>query len=213
NQDSIELINREFAKVKAAKRIHGPFLALAPASSDTRIRNLSKQRMLSGLRVCKALGCDNIVLHSHYDPVYHKKHKADWQKYADMTWADVEALSKELCITVNIENSEDDGPDAVFYLLDRYPSFKACFDLAHYTVFGLEPWKDILASYPNGSVNEAHISDNNTKEDQHLILGRGLVDIKGFLRQLRLAGNAVVTIEPHSKADMIKDIEYMRDFS
>ncbi|MDD5504555.1 MAG: hypothetical protein PHV77_04485, partial [Candidatus Omnitrophica bacterium] len=66
NQDSIELINREFAKVKAAKRIHGPFLDLAPASSDTRIRNLSKQRMLSGLRVCKALGCDNIVLHSHY---------------------------------------------------------------------------------------------------------------------------------------------------
>ncbi|MFA5068744.1 MAG: TIM barrel protein [Candidatus Omnitrophota bacterium] len=210
----IEMINREFRKMKAGKRIHGPFLDLAPASPDARIRDISKQRMLSGIRLCRALECDNIVLHSHYDPVYHKRHKPDWQRYADMVWADVEALSKELGITVNIENSEDDNPQAIFYLLDKYPSFKACFDIAHYTVFGLAHWKDIFDLYPKGSVNEIHISDNDTTEDQHLVLGQGFVDIKGLLRGLLLAGNkAAITVEPHSKTDMIKDVEYMRNFS
>ena len=212
--DQIDCINKQFQKNNILKRIHGPFLDLAPASSDIRVRDLSRQRMLSGIDICRRLECDNIVLHSHYDPVYHKRHLDKWGANSKLVWKEISDYSKAFNITVNIENSEDDNPDAIFYLIKEYSVFKACFDIAHYTIFGLMDWKEIFKKYPKGSINEVHLSDNDTKEDQHLVLGKGSVDIKYFLNEIELLGNKIaITIEPHSKEDMLKDIEYVRNLS
>jgi sugar phosphate isomerase/epimerase len=214
SQEQIDSINRQFQKTNTLKRIHGPFMDLSPASPDVRIRNLSIQRVIAGLEICHKLECDNIVLHSHYDPVYHKRHIDEWKVSSKKTWKEISDYSKNFNITVNIENSEDDSPDAVFYLMNEYPAFRACFDLAHYTIFGAMNWKDILKRYPKGSINEVHLSDNDGKEDLHLVLGEGCVEIKSFLSELELLGSdAAITVEPHSRQEMVKDIEYMRYLS
>jgi sugar phosphate isomerase/epimerase len=210
----IDFINRQFQKTNTLKRIHGPFMDLAPASPDTKIRSLSMQRLISGLDICRKLECDNIVLHSHYDPVYHKRHLDEWKADSKIVWKEISDYSKNFNITVNIENSEDDSPDAVLYLMNEYPAFRACFDLAHYTIFGAMNWKDILRKYPKGSINEVHLSDNDAIEDLHLVLGEGSVEIKKFLSEPELLNsNAAITVEPHSREEMVKDIEYMRYFS
>jgi len=210
----IDCINKQFQKNNILKRIHGPFLDLAPASSDIRIRDISRQRIVSGIDICRRLECDNIVLHSHYDPVYHKRHLDQWRANSTFVWKEISNCSKALDVTVSIENSEDDNPDAIFYLIKEYPMFKACFDLAHYTIFGLMDWKEIFKAYPKSSINEVHLSDNNTREDQHLVLGEGSVEVKYLLDEIELLdSNIAITIEPHSREDMLKDIEYMRNFS
>jgi sugar phosphate isomerase/epimerase len=209
--EQIAYINEQFKKNNVKKRIHGPFLDLAPASPDAMIRDLSRRRMLSGIDVCQALKCDNIVLHSHYDPVYHKRHMGQWEANSGMIWKEVCLRGKAFNVTVNIENSEDDNPEAIFYLMKTCPAFKACFDLAHYTVFGSAGWKEIFKRYPKGSINEVHLSDNDTREDQHLVLGEGSVEVKKFLDEIKLLGNSIaITVEPHSDEDMVKDIAYMR---
>ena len=187
---------------------------LSPASPDSRIRSLSIKRLMTGLDICRKLKCDNIVLHSHYDPVYHKRHFDIWKENSKTAWQEISDYVNKFNITVNIENSEDDTPDAILFLIKEYPAFRACFDLAHYTVFGTEDWAGILKRYPKGSINEVHLSDNDTTEDQHLVLGEGSVEIKKFLSELKLlGGNAAITVEPHTRDEMSKDIEYMRDFS
>jgi sugar phosphate isomerase/epimerase len=210
----IDFINTQFRKTNTLKRVHGPFMDLSPASPDDKIRSLSIKRLMAGLDICRKLKCDNIVLHSHYDPVYHKRHFDIWKENSKTAWQEISDYVNKFNITVNIENSEDDTPDAILYLIKEYPVFKACFDFAHYTVFGTMDWKGILKRYPNGSINEVHLSDNDTTEDQHLVLGKGSVEIKKFLSELELLGvNAAITVEPHTRDEMSKDIEYMRDFS
>jgi sugar phosphate isomerase/epimerase len=212
--EHIEFINNEFKKSNIFKRIHGPFVDLSPASPDPEIRDISMKRMIAGISICRKLECDNIVLHSHYDPVYHKRHFDDWKNNLKTVWDVIDVFSRDSGVIINIENSEDDTPDGIFHLLEEYPLFKACFDLAHCTIFGTAGWKNILKKYPEGSINEVHISDNDTKEDQHRVLGEGLVDIEDFLNEIKQLGdNIAITVEPHSKQDMLKDIEYMRNFS
>jgi sugar phosphate isomerase/epimerase len=214
NQEDIDIINKCFEENKILKRIHGPFMDLSPASLDDQIRQLSLRRILSGLDMCRKLKCNDIVLHSHYDPVYHKRHFKQWAQRSGPVWGRVEEYALQNEITVNIENSEDDTSGPVLYLMEQYPSFKACFDIAHYTIFGTLPWRDILLSYPKGSINEIHLSDNDTKEDLHLVLGQGSVEIEPLLNTLKSHGhNPDITIEPHTYEDMLKDIEYIKNIN
>jgi len=213
-KDDIRIITSSLGKKNILKRIHGPFLDLSPASPDIRIRRLSLERLHEGLGICSKLGCDNIVLHSHYDPVYHKRHFDLWQKHSKEVWDNIASTADRLNITVNIENSVDDTPMAVLFLLRQYPLFRACFDLAHYTIFAKGRWDAMLRQYPEGVINEIHLSDNDLTEDLHLVLGTGSVDVTGFLTALDTKGiKPAVTIEPHTMEEMIKDIQYMRNFS
>lgn len=209
----IELINRGFRQKNLLKRVHGPFMDICPGSSDKKVRALSQQRMLAGIELCSRLECTDIILHSHYDPVYHKRHFDEWLDLSVRVWDNVDKQAKKAGITIYIENSEDDTPEAVVAILQRYPSFKACFDLAHYTVFGAAGWEECLNGYPYGAVGEVHLSDNDGKEDLHLVLGKGCVDIKGFLEEMDRRGEKpVITVEPHSGEDMLLDMKYMERF-
>jgi sugar phosphate isomerase/epimerase len=214
SNEDIDTINKCFDENNILKRIHGPFMDLSPASLDDEIRKLSLERILSGLDICRKLNCNDIVLHSHYDPVYHKRHFKQWVQRSSMVWEKIEEFARKNEITINIENSEDDSPEPILYLMKAHTSFKACFDLAHYTIFGKAPWRKILSAYPEGSINEIHLSDNDAKEDMHLVLGQGCVDIIPLFDVLRShKHNPAITIEPHTYEDMLKDMEYIKNIN
>ncbi len=209
----IERINRGFNERNILKRIHGPFMDICPGSPDKKVRGLSQERILSAIKLCSRLQCNDIVLHSHYDPVYHKRHFNDWFNFSKIVWDNVNAQAKKSNITVYIENSEDDTPEAIIAILKEYPLFKACFDLAHYTIFGACGWREILRRYPKGSIGEVHLSDNDRKEDLHLVLGKGSVDIEPFLEEIdAYEERPVIIVEPHSNEDLLMDIEYIKRF-
>ena len=209
----IRRIRSGFEKKGILKRIHGPFMDLCPGSSDKKVRALSRERILEALNLCADLGCSDIVLHSHYDPVYHKRHFDEWLNFSKMVWDDVSASAKKSNVTVYIENSEDDSLEPIIAILKEYPCFKACFDLAHYTIFGAESWMDALRRYSKDSIGEVHLSDNDGKEDQHLVLGEGSLQVELFLSAIdAYSDQPVITIEPHSDEDLLMDIEYMKRF-
>lgn len=213
SRSDIDLINRSFRQKGISKRLHGPFMDLCPGSSDKKVRALSRQRILAGLKLCQKLECRDMVLHSHYDPIYHKRRFGDWFDYARGVWRDVSAEAEKRGIKVYIENSVDDTHKAVMAILKECPAFKACFDLAHYTVFGADDWKDILKAYPQGSIGEVHLSDNDATEDLHMVLGHGKVDVEGFLSELdKREEEPVITIEPHSAEDLLLDMKYIERF-
>jgi len=212
-QWEIERVKNGFEKKGILKRIHGPFMDICPGSSDKKVRALSQERILEALRLCAGLGCNDIVFHSHYDPVYHKRHFDEWFSFSKMVWSNVSAEAEKNNIVVYIENSEDDSPEPIIAILREYPLFKACFDLAHYSIFGKESWQNLLRMYPKGSIGEVHLSDNDKKEDQHLVLGEGSLDVEPFLAEIdTYKEKPVITIEPHSNEDLLMDIEYMKRF-
>ena len=209
----IEKINNAFKERNILKRIHGPFMDICPGSSDKRVRDLSQERILSAIKLSSLLGCNDIVLHSHYDPVYHRRHFNEWFNFSKTVWANVSAEAQKSNVTVYIENSEDDTPEPIIAILKEYPLFKACFDFAHFSVFGASNWRDILRRYPKAFIGEVHLSDNDTKEDLHLVLGQGSLEIEPFLAEIdTYKEKPVVTIEPHSNEDLLMDIKYMKRF-
>jgi len=209
----IEKINNAFKDRNILKRIHGPFMDICPGSSDKKVRDLSQERILSAIELCSMLGCSDIVLHSHYDPVYHKRHFNEWFNFSKIVWANVSREAQKSNVTVYIENSEDDNPEPIIAILKEYPLFKACFDLAHFSIFSSGNWRDILRRYPKDSIGEVHLSDNDTKEDLHLVLGQGSLEIEPFLAEIdTYKEKPIITIEPHSNEGLLMDIKYIKRF-
>ena len=211
--EDIDKLNKAFSAKALHKRIHAPFVDLNPGSTDKVIRKVSSERFLSALELCKKLKSSGLVLHTHYEPIFYHKHFNEWIDNAKDTWSAIETRANAYGVTVCIENSLDNDPKAVLEMLKQHPSFKACFDIAHYNVFSEKGWQHALSLYPVGSIKEIHLSDNNGDEDAHLVLGEGSIDIISFLKEIESRNeNPAITIEPHSEKDLIKNINFIKKY-
>ena len=211
--EDIDKINHAFSAKALRKRIHAPFVDLNPGSADKLIRKVSSERLLSSLELCKKLKSSGLIFHTHYEPIFYHKHFNEWINNAKDTWSLIEKRANAYGVTVCIENSLDDEPKAVLEMLKQHPSFKACFDVAHYNVFCEKGWQHALKLYPVGSIKEIHLSDNNGVEDNHFALGEGSIDIVSFLKCIESRNeNPIITIEPHSEEDLIKNIDFINKY-
>lgn len=75
---------------------------------------------------------------------------------------------------------------------------KICFDVGHRNC--LTPSFDVLSNYGN-FVSVLHIHDNNSKSDEHKILGNGSIDINEFANGLAQYPNLVLSSEVKQKDD------------
>lgn len=209
----IELINNRFEKCSLAKRIHGPFSDLNPGSADKRIREISMERFLGAIELSFKLKADSLTLHSHFEPIFYRRHFEEWLNNSKDIWERLSHEAKKRKVSIHIENSIDDSPRAVLELLKTHPYLGGCFDAGHYNVFNPRGWKDALREYPKGSIKEVHLSDNNGDEDSHLSLGEGSIDFKGLFEEIgRRNENPVFTLEPHTQDGLIKSLEFIKRY-
>ena len=214
SKEDISLINTAFDKHGLRRKVHGPFVDLNPGSTDIRVRELTLNRFLRTVKLCSMLKADSIVFHSHFEPIFYRRHFDEWLKNSEIVWNRVVDASEKLGISINIENSIDESPDAVLATLERHPSLGACFDVAHYNVFSPKGWKDAISRYPRGSIREVHVSDNKGNEDLHLPLGEGNIDFEEFFSEIiKRNEDPIITVEPHSKEGLTKNIEFMGKFA
>lgn len=169
--------NREIAqryrKTGIAASVHGAFIDVNPASGDPDILEISRQRCLESCEIASVLGADKVVFHSSAFPFLRG---AYLEKWADSCAAFYEELAAQYPVRIFIENAQDLDPTPLRYLMERIHSDRigVCLDIGHanYTRIPVSQWFDQLGKW----IQCLHLSDNMGKFDDHLPLGKGIID-------------------------------------
>jgi sugar phosphate isomerase/epimerase len=187
--------------------IHGP--VINPSDTDAgAIKALYGKVFELGVK----FGSKVVVTHLEYN---HKKSPqlAAWIEENAPLWRDVRLLASRYSVAVLLENHYDHTADAIVGMMEKVgaDNLKACFDIGHFHAFGHKGMAELLDSYPPGSIEEVHLSDNRGDEDAHLALGDGTIDFGSFFGHLEARGiRPVFVVEARSLWRVLKGIWYLK---
>lgn len=209
----IDLINSFFAQYRLKKILHGPIYDLNPGSLDSRIREVSQERISQAVSLCEKLNSDHIVFHHGFNHIYYKTHREKWLENSSAVWKPLAQYCLKKNINLAIENSLDPEPGIILELIAglNLPNLGACFDIGHFNAFGKKSPLEFFNTYPPEYIKEIHLSDNLGTFDDHLALGKGNIDFKGFFQLVDSKDiDPIITIEPHSLEDIQPCLEYLK---
>jgi sugar phosphate isomerase/epimerase len=197
-----------------AVTFHGPFVDLAPGSTDPEIRAVSFRRYEQVLRLASVFRPKTVVCHSGYEALRHGYMKAEWIENSLPLWrwfsTELHAVGSRLVL----ENVFEKHP------VDLLPLFEAlghenagfCFDVGHQAAFSnasIKEWLDVLGPY----LEQLHLHDNNGDQDSHLAMGRGSIDFDvlfDFLRKQE-GDRPLITLEPHVDTDLWPSLSFLEE--
>jgi sugar phosphate isomerase/epimerase len=189
--------------------VHGPFLHFAFGSRTARHHRAALEEHRRHLEVAAALGARVYVVH----PDLQRRFKG-WDtrvvKVLQASFEELAALQEEYGVTIAVENLP----------FVRHTHFRApgdldlgglglSLDVGHAAVTGtLDQWlRD--SRY---DLKHVHLHDNegHVGGDQHLPLGRGVIDAAPVMELARAAG-ATVVLEHKNEADVIESLRHLHE--
>jgi sugar phosphate isomerase/epimerase len=189
---------------------HGVFQDITIHSSDPKIAQLSKDRIIESLEAAKALNAEQIVFHGNLNPLiindYYRKNWLDrnagfWQQILDQYKG-----------VVLLENVWERDPQVFRDLLDvvASPRLKVCFDIGHANVYsrvGFKEWATSLGA----DMPYLHLSDNMGESDLHMEIGKGKIDWQTFTATLKDQGlKPEVVLEEGALEKTKASLDYMK---
>lgn len=185
--------------------LHAPFLDLAPGSGDPKIRDVTRSRFLQVRDLLPLFHPRAVVCHAGYDDRRYLSLKRAWMDRSLAFWGEIAREFQNRGALLLLENVYERHPEDLLYLVQGLQGEHVgiCLDTGHQSAFSrvpLQAWIEVLGPY----LRELHLHDNHGEADEHLPLGRGIVDFEGLFRALEpcLETLEIVTLEPHSRADM-----------
>ncbi len=175
-----EHVERLFA-FKGKISFHGVFQDVIVHSSDKKIAESSKERVLDSLKAAKTLKATQVVFHGNFNPLVRDNYfRKNWVERNLDFWREV---LEKYDVTILLENTWEPTPDMFKELLDelRSPRLKVCVDVGHLNVYSKMPfreWADALGD----KISYVHISDNYGEKDEHLEVGQGKIDWQEFTK-------------------------------
>jgi sugar phosphate isomerase/epimerase len=191
---------------------HAPFMDLAPAAVDSKIRQVTMERFNTVLDFADILKPRVIVFHSGYDQRKFDNDYEIWLSGSLNTWKPIALRAEAMGIQIAIENIFEEEPHNLMRLVEEMKSenFGLCFDTGHFNLFSrlsLSAWLDMTRPH----IKELHLHDNEGYSDDHLSIGEGNVDFQTIFRETRDLG-CVYTIESHTPEAVLKSIRTLKSF-
>jgi len=180
---------------------HGPIHDLNLGSLDMVVRDYTRHCYFKTLAICHLLGAKGLVLHLGINPLLPENALSSWLEESIRAWKPVVALAEQLGITIRLENMFISSPRFLTNLRKGMNSnaVKICFDIGHFNVYSKMPLQYWLNEI-DSEMDEVHLNDNMGKEDEHLALGKGIIDFKTFMEELAARRiNPQFTIEMKSE--------------
>jgi sugar phosphate isomerase/epimerase len=174
-QQALKDHKQQLAGFKGKVSFHGVFQDVTVHSSDQKIAQISKERVLGSLEAADALGAGQAVFHGSLNPLvlndYYRKNWLD--RNADFWRQALEHYGG----TVLLENVWESDPEVFRSLLDLVgsPRLKFCFDVGHANVYSCVPFQEWIAMLGE-NMTYMHLSDNTGEKDQHMEIGSGKID-------------------------------------
>jgi sugar phosphate isomerase/epimerase len=180
--------------------VHGPIFDLNPGSLDVVVRDYTRHCYFKTLAICHALGATALVFHLGLNPLLPESALDGWLEGSIRAWEPIVDMAEQLRMTIRLENMFAPSPRFIVALKNGLKSnaIKVCFDVAHFNVYSKTPlinWLDEIGP----ELDEVHLNDNMGTEDEHLELGKGIIDFRNFFGELASRGiNPQFTIEMSS---------------
>ncbi len=209
-------IKKEFSEILEkfdSHTIHAPFLDISTGGNDDDIRELSFIKLSKVLDLGRSWSTSLIVIHYNYDRLYYREGLEKWLDRSTEFFKRLTDIPEHPVIA--IENIDDPTPDIALELESRIGSEKIihCFDYGHHMVFGKISSSEWLKRIKSDKNIHFHFHDNDGSGDDHLPMGDGKIDWS--LARKNILGLGIpfsVTMEPHSKKDLLKSLEFYRKY-
>ncbi len=193
-----------------AVTLHGPFMDLSPGSPDSRVRELTRYRFGQFLELLPVFRPRHVVCHAGYDEKRYGPLKETWLAKSLETWRWLAAAVREQGARLMLENVYEKGPQEMATLLAQLEDLEVgfCLDSGHQAAFSstsLGEWLDALGP----RLQQLHLHDNCGAGDEHLALGKGVIDFRTLLKRVGSLKQEplLVTLEPHREADLRPSLE------
>jgi len=210
----------EFRQVaeKCAERglrvtFHAPFVDLSPGSPDPEVWRLTRRRYEKVVQLIPLFRPRTIVCHAGFERKRYGYLRDVWLEKSIEMWRWLGERVHEEGAQLMLENVFEDGPDELQQLFASLKREKVgfCFDTGHQSAFSntsLETWMESLGCF----IGQVHLHDNFGSEDEHLALGKGIIDFPAFFRLLRevMTSPPVVTLEPHQEEEVWPSLEFLK---
>ena len=173
--------------------LHGVFLDIHPESMDSKIKKVSRERILQNLEIAQKLECQYIVFHTSFNPlINHPRYIQNWEEQQVNCW---EHLIAERDITVVLENVFEYNPRNLHQLFKKVhlKNLGWCLDSGHinlYSQVSLDEWLQLLGN----KLYYVHLNDNDGKSDQHLPCGQGKFNWEQYNSLIRKFNIEPVTV-------------------
>lgn len=96
-------------------------------------------------------------------------------------------------------------PHDIRYIKQKLPSIGFCLDLAHSEIYNQT--NELMKL----DIDHIHLTDNDKKTDQHLVIGEGSIDFNDFLSKLKTKNyNKKIILECEDLQDSIKSFNNIR---
>lgn len=202
---------RSILKKFKSHTLHAPFLDISTGGNDDDIRELSFRKLSKVLELGREWGSDIVVVHYNYDRLYYRQSLDKWLTRSIEFFRRLSKIPDHPPIA--IENIDDPVPDVALELERRVGSDRIihCFDYGHHKVFGKISSSEWIRSINSGKHIHFHFHDNDGSGDDHLPMGDGGIDWEVAKTDiLSLNTEFSVTLEPHSRDDLIRSLEFYR---
>ena len=194
--------------------LHGPYMDLSPGGVDSRIKEVTFDRLSKTIELAHFFKPKMIVFHPGYERWKFDGNVKLWLESSLQTWRPLVKTAEEKGLTLAIENVFEETPDPIKNLLEEIhsPHLRFCFDTGHHHVFSKTPlpaWIEALG----GFLAEVHLHDNHKEMDEHLPVGEGGFDFNQFftlLSQYKL--KPLYTIEPHEEEHLWRGLEAVKKY-
>jgi sugar phosphate isomerase/epimerase len=207
-----EEVAKRIAEAELSVTFHAPFIDLRPGAIDPKIRQVTKDRLQQVFDLVYYFHPLTVVCHPSFDKRYYASHQQAWLENSIETWNYFLPLAEETKTIIALENVYERDPSPLTKLLDALssPRIRFCFDTGHCNFFSRAPfasWIEEMSPY----LCQLHIHDNSGSADDHAPVGEGnfpFAALFALLRERNLA--PLVTLEPHSLADLWKTVENVK---
>ena len=209
----IKKYKHEFLKYKNSSgfTFHGPFLDMAPATFDTRIRELVLERFNNCYKASQEFNVSKIVYHSGYTPnTYIDKY---WLENIINFWREF-LKDKNEKTTFYIENVLDKSPYLLKEIIDNVgcDNLKICLDIGHvnaYSNIDIYEWIEVLQD----RIGHVHIHNNNKIKDEHKGINNGTLDVINIIKNIKKYSKEVeFTLEVSDYNQLCESIEILKKY-
>ncbi len=193
--------------------IHAPFIDLSPGSSDPEIWKITRYRFEQVLKLVRIFRPKTVVCHAGYDRKRYDFFRDVWIEKSLEMWAWFGGELRAEGSRLMLENVYEHGPEDIHPLFENLEAQDVgfCLDMGHQKVFSkthLETWLESLGPY----LGQVHLHDNFGKADDHVGLGKGVINFQPLFDYVRTEKKrlSAITLEIHKEGDLWPSFEYLK---
>jgi sugar phosphate isomerase/epimerase len=192
--------------------MHGPYSELVPASRDTLVVNLTRQRFQQAYEAAQMIGASHLVLHSGFIPKTYLRER--WIQNSYEFWVDF-LSDKNTPNMIHVENVYEDDFTALQELIDRVNQalqadrLTICLDIGHVNANSSKDLPEWIGGLGD-RIRYVHLHNNDGILDDHWRLDKGKIDVSQVLELLsKYSPQANWTVETYPE-ELEPSLEWLK---